>query len=79
MSLDILVKGFWHSFHIQDFEALREQRRADNHKLVPQIERLLASGDEMDFIRDHFSDIPKRHGNLNIWRGDMAKFIFEIL
>ena len=79
MSLEIAVNGKWDAYYIQDFKVLREQRIANNGKIIPHIERLFATGDELEFIRENFSNIPTRRGNLNIWRGDMAKFIFENL
>ena len=79
MSLEIAFNNTWHVFHIQDFDDLREQRRTNGQRHAALVTAIVASGDEMDFIRNNFSDIPKRHGNLNIWRGGMAKFIFENL
>lgn len=79
MSLDIAFNNTWHVFHIQDFDDLREQRRTNQWRHPALVTAITASGDELEFIREDFSNIPIRRENLNIWRGGMAKFIFENL
>lgn len=39
---------------------------------------LYASGDELEMVKQHFVNVPYRH-MFTVWRGDMAKFIFENL
>ena len=38
-----------------------------------------ASGDELDYIRRGFDNIPMSHKRVVIWKGEIAQFIYDNL
>ena len=46
---------------------------------VEHVILLQADGDELDFIRNRFDNIPISKGNICCWRGSMADFIYRNL
>ena len=78
MSLTI-YNGIEHKeFHIQNFDDLRTLRQRSAVHTINMIQAIQASGDELDYIKTRFANIPTAHGYCT-WRGEVAKFIYENL
>ena len=48
-------------------------------KKFTDVIELDASGDELDYIRNHFSGVPVTHNNYCVWKGMIAQFIYDNL
>jgi hypothetical protein len=46
---------------------------------VRNVQKLYASGDELDLIRLEFDNIPICRNKQIVWNGEMARFIFDNL
>lgn len=43
------------------------------------VEAVFADGHELEYIRQHFANIPIANGRIVKWNGEMAQFIFDNL
>lgn len=61
-----------YEFHVQLFVQLRKVRD-DIHNVVC----VQADGDELEYIRNKFTNIPMTNGRVVRWHGEMARFILS--
>ena len=86
MSLNVCTKVYnkedWIQFYINGtgnlISEIPKLRNNNATVALKHIEAIQADGDELEYIRARFENLPVSHG-ICVWRGEMAKFIWENL
>lgn len=81
MSLDVWNGREWTKFYTNGMSKISDipkLRTTSPELTVEMVNIIQADGDELEYIKQRFANIPIAHG-ICIWRGDMAKFIWENL
>ena len=73
------------AFYIETKQGNRKTWHLQNKRpevlwhISDDVQKLQADGDELELIRQRLVNVPITHGGVCIWRGEMARFIYDNL